>query len=279
MRFPTRLILPGLVAGAALVLVPLVLDAVLVAPHALFISHPARAGEVYLVNRSASSEEVTVELRYGYPATDSAGEVMIAWPEAGPDDRRASGWLRAFPRQVRVEPGQRQLVRILASPPADLPDGEYWSRMIVTSRAVQPQVAVTGDSAVQAGLTLELRTITSVSYRKGQVRTGVRLDDLRVTAEGDTLVAWVALAREGNAAYLGQVHFQMRDTTERTIAEWRTPIAVYHSMNRRFAMAVDTLPPGTYRVQFDLTTDREDIPLDVVLPADSIRRSVGVEVR
>jgi P pilus assembly chaperone PapD len=151
-------------ALVALMLAPLVADAVLVAPHALFIDDRDRSGEVFLVNASDSPEEVTLEFQFGYPATDSAGEVGLTLiPQPDPSEPSAAAWLRAFPRRVRLEPGQRQRVRVVASPPAGLPDGEYWSRLIVTSRAARPPLAAGGDSAVQAGITFELRTITSVT--------------------------------------------------------------------------------------------------------------------
>ena len=267
-----------MVALAALVLQPIVLDAVLVAPHALFISHTRKTGEVYLVNQGAVPEEVSVELKFGYPATDSAGDMMIAWPDPGPDDPSAAEWLRAFPRRVRVEPGQRQLVRVLARPPAELPDGEYWSRMIVTSRAVQPAVALNEDSTVQAGLTLELRTITSVTYRKGALQTGIRLDDFRAIPHPDSLEVWVALAREGNAAFLGRVAFELRDINDRPVGSWDTPVAVYYGLNRRFVLPTDTLPAGTYRLHLTVDTERQDIGVEDILPADPIQRSVGVEL-
>lgn len=279
---PTRLrrhLWPVAAAAAGLLAVPAVVEAVLVAPHALFIDHRTRSGEVYLVNQGTEPEEVTVELRYGYPASDSAGGVYITWPTAGEGERSAAEWLRAFPRRLRVEPGQRQLVRVLATPPADLADGEYWSRLIVTSRTVAPPVAVTADSAVQAGLTLELRTITSITYRKGVLQTGVRLTDFRTRQEGDSLVAWVGLARDGNAAFLGSVRFEVRDANNRQVAEWSTPIAVYVDVMRRFAVPVDTLPRGTYRVRLLVSTAREDIPADQLLPVTPIERTVGIDLR
>ncbi|HEX9727174.1 MAG TPA: hypothetical protein VGA37_01555 [Gemmatimonadales bacterium] len=269
---------PAALAAGALASSPVLLDAVLVAPHALFISQRAPTGEVFLVNQGDAPEEVRVELRFGYPTTDSTGGMTIAFPEVTPEHPSAAAWLRAFPRRVRVEPGQRQLVRILARPPADLPDGEYWSRLVVTSRAAQPSALATSDSGVQAGITLELRTITSVTFRKGAVTTGVRLDDFRVSAENDSLVAWVAFGREGNAAYLGQVIFEVLDANERVALEWRTPIAVYYDLNRRFVLPVDSLPAGTYRVRLRLTTERDDIPMNNVLPAAPVERSVGVEI-
>jgi hypothetical protein len=275
-----RSVRSALAAVAALMLAPLVADAVLVAPHALFIDDRDRSGEVFLVNSSDTPEEISLEFQFGYPTTDSSGEVGLTLiPDPDPAQPSAAGWLRAFPRRVRLEPGQRQRVRVLASPPAGLPVGEYWSRLIVTSRAARPPLAAGGDSAVQAGITFELRTITSVTYRKGALTTGVRLDGFRAAVLGDTLEAWVRLAREGTAAYLGSVRFQLQDVSGRRVAEWDTPIAVYTEQHRRFALPLDSVAPGAYRLHLRVSTARQDIGAEHVLPADPIERVLEVEVR
>jgi hypothetical protein len=168
---------------------------------------------------------------------------------------------------------------VLATPPDGLPDGEYWSRLIVTSRAAQPAVSVTGDSSVQAGITFELRTITSVTYRKGALTTGVRLDDFRASATPDTLAAWVHLAREGAAAYLGSVALELRDPEGRTLQRWDTPIAIYHAQQRRFALPLDSVVPGAYQLRLLVSTARQDIGAEHVLPAEPIERVIPVEVR
>lgn len=267
-------------AGAMLALWPIVLDAILVAPHALFITARNPSGEVYLINQSTTPEEVTVGLAYGFPATDSVGGVYIAFDSTpGPDDRAATPWLRAYPRRARVEPGQRQVVRILASPPADLPDGEYWSRLLVTSRSVgQPVSVATNDSSVHAGLTLQLRTITSVTFRKGAVHTGVTLTDFRANVSHDTLVSWVGLDRQGNAAFLGSVALTVTDANGHQVRTWSTPIAVYQPVERRLDVALDSLPAGSYTVGLRVSTDRDDIDRQYILPAEPIERTVGVEV-
>lgn len=267
-------------ALTALAVAPVVADAVLVAPHALFIDDRERSGEVFLVNPGERAEEVTLDFQFGYPATDSLGEVGLTLvPAPGPDQPSAAAWLRAFPRRVRLEPGQRQRVRVLASPPAGLADGEYWSRMIVTSRAAQPAVSVTGDSAVQAGITFELRTITSVTYRKGPLTTGVRLDGFRAAATPDTIAAWVDLTREGTAAYLGSVRFELLDRGDRRVGDWQTPIAVYYQQHRRFALPLEGVPPGAYRLRLLVSTARQDIGAEHVLPADPVERVLDLELR
>ena len=63
-----------LLAGQALW--PVLAEAVAVAPHAVFMSHRTRTAEV-LLQGGPQAEEITVELEYGYPATDSADRKSV----------------------------------------------------------------------------------------------------------------------------------------------------------------------------------------------------------
>jgi len=275
---PLRYILKAAaIAMLAIVLHPVISSAVLVAPHAVFIDHRTRTGQITLANPGSEPEEVRIELKFGYPKTDSLGNPYVELiDDPGPDDRSAAEWIRAYPMRVRLEPGQRQVVRLLATPPADLADGEHWSRIIVTAQRIRD--AAPGDTGLRAGITFRQRTIISAAYRKGDVHTGVELTGLRGTVEGDSLVTWIGLERSGNAAYLGSVHFTIVDENDDMVREWRTPVAVYHTINRRMAFPLAGLAPGTYRVRFDLSTLREDIPQGNVLPAPSIARSFGIQI-
>ena len=273
---PGKPILRALLIVTALwTLTPVLGDAVLVAPHAVFIEHRTRTAQVHLVNTTDFDEEVEIELRYGYPATDSTGTIGVVFPE--PDSRSAAEWVRAFPRRVRVAAGQRQTVRLLATPPAELPDGEYWSRIIVTSRGAQVPVAG-ADSAIQAGVNLEIETIISLTYRKGQVDTGVELREFDASVEGDSLIAWMRVTRSGTAAYLGTARIAMVDSTGATAASWNTPVAVYRELDRRFVLPIDSVAPGSYRVGFELDTSRDDLDGDEVLPGNSVGATDTVTV-
>ena len=265
-------------AGAALALSPVFLEAILVAPHAVFMDHRSRTGQVFLVNTGDSPEEVSIELKYGYPATDSTGTVFIRLVDQ-PDSTEpsAAAWIKAYPRRAVLAPGQRQVVRLLATPPAGLPDGEYWSRIIATSRGSKVAV-VGGDSTVSAGLSLELRTIISLSYRKGAVHTGVTVTDLRAAREGDSLVVWFGAERQGNAAFLGSLTYRLVDAAGKVREEWESPVAVYHPLSRRYVFPVDSLPAGRYTLRMSLTTARSDLDQRNILPAEPVSRSVDVVV-
>lgn len=269
-------------AATALALAPLLSWAVLVAPHAVFIDARSRTAQVYLINTGTTPEDCSIDLKFGYPDTDSAGNIYVRLvdnPEGDQAQASSAGWIRAFPHRVVVQPGSRQVVRLLAQPPSNLPEGEYWTRLIVTSRGAE--IAVSGtDSMVRAGVELVVSTIISVTYRNGAVRTGVTLNDFRAGVEHDSLVLRLGLAREGNAAYLGTARVLLRDAAGNVRGQWDTPIAVYYALNRRLALPLEgALPPGSYVAQLDLTTQRDDIPQSSVLPAAPIQQTVAVEVR
>jgi hypothetical protein len=277
-RFPRhrRALLWALVS---LALCPVVLDAVLVAPHAIFMDHRTRTGQFTIANPGDVAEDVEITLQFGYPATDSLGNpyvVLLKVP--GANQPSAARWIQAFPRRVRLEPGQRQVVRLLATPPADLPDGEYWTRVIATSRRVS-RMGAAPDSGLQAGLTFELRTIIGLLYRKGTPRTAIRLRDVRGSTQGDSLVVWSAVERDGDAAYLGTAHIRVADDAGLMIREWRVPIAVYYSLRRRLAFPLEQIAPGRYTVHVTFTTLRDDVPQSAVLPAPTVADSFTVHIR
>jgi hypothetical protein len=278
MKLARELMRSAILAVIALVCLPIVTNAILVAPHALFIDHRQRTGQLTLANPGNKPEEVEIDFMFGYPTTDSLGDPYVELIEdPGPEQPSAAEWMQAFPRRLRLEPGERQVVRLLASPPANLADGEHWSRVIVTSRQAMPMAVA--DSGLSAGITIELQTIISLAYRKGVTETGVNLTDLSTRVERDSLVSWIGLQRNGNAAYLGNLRIDVLDQTDTVVRDWSIPIAVYYKLNRRLALPLDGLQHGNYQVRFELSTAREDIPQANILPAASIARSFSIEVR
>jgi hypothetical protein len=266
------------VALAALALLPVVIEAIYVAPTAVFMDERSRSAQITVGNSGDSPEEATVELQFGFLDADSAGTPYIRFvDDPGPEFPSAAQWIRAFPQRMRLEPKSQQIVRLLARPPENLPDGEYWTRMIVTGRGAPLRVA-TGDSAVRAAVNLEIRLVTSVSYRKGRVSTGVVLRGIHVEAEGDSLTVWARMAREGNAAYHGTADVAVVNGRGRVVRQWSAALSVYYPVTRRLAFPLQSLEPGDYTVRFRLRAERPDLPADRVLPAPTVTDSVVVRV-
>lgn len=260
------------------VLLPAIIEAIYVSPTAVFMDERSDAAQVTIGNSGDTPEEATVELKFGFPDVDSAGTPFVRMiDDPGPEFPSAADWIRAFPQRVRLEPKSQQVVRLLARPPANLPDGEYWTRLIVTGRGASVPVAG-ADSVVRAGVNLVIRLVASVTYRKGKVSTGVTVRDLGAEAEGDSLTLWAHMDRQGNAAYLGTADVELVNGGGSIVRRWSTALAVYFPMRRRFSFPLDSVAPGDYRVRFRLRAERPDLPADRVLPAATVIDSVAVRV-
>lgn len=252
---------------------------VVVAPHAVFMDHRTRSGSVTLYNPNLEPAEVTISLMFGYPVTDSAGNIVLHTPETpGAGEPSSASWLQAFPRRLTVAPNERQTIRLLATPPVGLADGEYWARLVIAAKGGRIPVQGVSDTAIQIGLTLEVRTIIGVNYRKGAVRTGVRLTGLRAERVSDTLAFWSRLDRDGNAAFIGSIRAELVDARGQQWGEFMSPLGVYRSMEPRFAMPVGILPPGTYRLRVELASQRDDLAPEVLLKVPPVRDSIAVRV-
>jgi P pilus assembly chaperone PapD len=270
----TRRLRTILLAAAALLGLPALLEGIFVAPHAVFLDEDDRAGQVTLGNDNDEAEEVTIDLVFGYQDTDSVGTPFIRFvDDPGTKYPSAADWIRAFPRRLRLEPGDRQTLRLLANPPDDLPEGEYWARLIVAARGATVPIE-TGDTALRVGLDVVFRLVVPVTYRKGSVTTGVTLSSLQAASIDDSLVVRMAAHREGNGAYLGTAEFTVLAEDGTAVREWSVPLAIHYEINRRFVFRGAGLEPGSYRLAFRLSTEREDLADDHVIPGPTVGDTV-----
>jgi P pilus assembly chaperone PapD len=272
----------GLAAGVAIIL--LVTWAglgfgVSVAPHAIYLAHDRLNAELTLYNASQQPEEVEIDFLFGYPQATAEGTVDVPLTDSPPPgEPSAHSWLRAFPRRLRVEPGQRRIVRIQANPPEGLPDGEFWSRVVVSSQAVKNS-AVAADTTSSMGLTFVFRSVLALNFRNREVSTGLEFDSLWVEERGDSTLAWVDLQRTGNAAFLGTIGFTLSPPGGEAVWERAPgPIAVYRDLRRWYSLPPTGLPPGEYDLTVRITTQREDVNQEDVLPAPPVQRSVRITI-
>ncbi len=198
--------------------------------------------------------------------------------DPGADDPSAAAWIRAYPRRAMVGPGETRTVRLLAQPPADLPDGEYWARAVVSSRGAQVPLESPDSGGVRVGLTLEVRTVVPVTYRKGDVSTAAVITNLDQRVAGDSLLALVGMRRTGNAAFLGTLHLALQNSSGALVVQADRHVAVYRDLLKRVVLPVGDLPSGNYTLHVRLDTERSDLDPKLVLPAPAQETSAPVKL-
>lgn len=251
------------------VAVPAAIHSAAVSPMGVYLDGRERQGTITLYNAGSRPEEVRLEFAFGYPVSDDEGNLSVpltAEPAAG--EPSAVPWLTAFPRRIVLEPGQRQVVRVVARPPAGLAEGEYWARALVRSTGGQPPIEAVGED-VGVQIDVETVVVVPVNYRNGAVTTGVRVAGASAALAGDSLVATIDVERSGNAAFLGRILVEAIDDRGAVVASTEQVLAVYRTLRRRVSLPVPA-GSGALRVRYTMDTSRSDLPPGGVIPAEAV---------
>ncbi|MDB4949790.1 MAG: hypothetical protein JWM27_2439 [Gemmatimonadetes bacterium] len=271
------LVRPLLLAAALLAAGAARAHAVTVSPTAVFIDARSPTATLTLYNNGTTPEEVEISFGFGYPSSNDQGVLQVQIADtAAAGEPSIAAYLRAFPRRLQLQPGQRQTLRVLVQAPAGLGNGEYWGRVLVRSRGGQPPIEST-QGQVHVALNVETVVATAVLYRKGPVTTGAAVRAASATFVGDSVRFTVDLDRQGNAVYLGRVQARVKDAGGRVVAQAEDALALYRSLRRRFVIAV---PAGGARtgwtVEYTVDTERPDLPPEGPLKTAPVTGSVAV---
>ena len=249
-----RFFSPGRVALAALTMAltsHLALADLALFPTRIVLEKNQRAAQVELMNSSTVPETYRINLvnrRMG-----ETGE-FIALEAPGPDDQFADPLLRYSPKQVTVQPGSSQTVRILLRKPADLAPGEYRSHLQfdrvadASGASSVEQASNTGASGIGVVITALVGASIPVIVRQGETQASATLSDLALLpAAGEVGPALTfQINRSGNRSLYGDLSasFTPKGGQPVDLAK-ASGLAVYVPNALRRARFVLQVPPGT----------------------------------
>jgi hypothetical protein len=250
---------------------------VTVAPVTVHLSDANKNSYIVVRNNSTTSPwEVSIEMKFGYPVSDSSGKTNIYFPEIiNESDPSAVEWINFYPRKFILQPLEEQTVRIAAKP-KDLKEGEYWGRPIIISHALN-NFDTSQNQQISIGLGVEFRTVIALNYRKGKVSTGISLENITCTFDGNKFILFAKLKREGNAAYIGNIASSIKNEKGSTIKEVNQEISVYYELNKRIEIETGKLPKGTYTIDVQLNTDREE-PGGKIIKGNTATKKITVNI-
>ena len=243
-------------------------------PHIVVLTPGKPGAALTVMNPHTTTATFSVDLHFGYATTDSLGQSRVELRD-GPDTASAAGWVTPFPRTFTLAAGASRTLRLLATPPIGLADGEYWARLTLHARDAAP-LAVLTDSAAQAPrvhIAVETAMVLPVFFRKGPVSTGIDVDTLDAVLDGDTVEVRASLHRTGVAAFLGVAHVIVRDRTGTSVATLDRQLAVYRASAPRWRIPLAHHDPAArYTIALVLSTNRRDVDRGVVLQAPPVMR-------
>jgi len=201
-----------------------------------------RAAEVLILNQSSSPVTYRIDLSEKHmtetgelQAYDDQHQAPANWPSA-------AAYLRFAPREVTLQPGQSQSVRIAVRRPPDLADGEYRSHMTVTALPAATEAGESVESAAGAGnqgdVRIRLTPIYGVSIpvimRVGAPAAQSQLANPHLVATPDGGRAMqVDIQRSGNASVYGDLEVDWRANGRDQRVGLIRGVAVYPEISHR----------------------------------------------
>ena len=273
----------GLILVIFLLLFPLseLFAGVLVAPTVVFLSDQNRTGRMIIRNPSADPKEVEVRMGFGLPVSDSLGNVRVnLCDSAVTDPRSAMDWIRPFPRKLVLPPGGSQTIRFVASPPRDIPDGEYWARVIIRSQESQVNVpSADAEEGISTNLNMIMQTAISMKYRKGNLFSKIEMTDARAELKESTVEVMIDMVNRGNVSYLGVLNCRLLDADNNELSRQNIDLAVYYDLKRKIELPVTGIrPKRPYSVDIFITNEgRTDIEPKDRIRGNEIKYSTVVE--
>jgi len=148
----------------------------LVSPTYVLFDGRERSKALLLTNRGDAPEIYRISIIDRRQMPDGQ---LAATDQPGPGEGFASRLVRYAPREVLLQPNKPQTIRVLLQLPADLPDGEYRSHILVQQ---VPKASEPPPPDKPEGLSVTIKAIFGVSVpviiRKGQLDATASLSDV-----------------------------------------------------------------------------------------------------
>lgn len=219
----------------------------LVSPTRVIFEKQTRTASVSIVN--AGNETSTYRIEFVERRMTPEGGFEEA-KQARPGELFSSTMIRFSPRQVTLQPGQSQAIRLMLRKPPQLADGEYRSHMLfraIPKASTSSVDKVTGDKSISIQLTPVMGISIPVIVRHGQVTAAVQVDKLRYYPK--TSAVLFDLKREGNASVYGDITILFKNQAgQSTVLRKINGLAIYTPNDSR-RMSVDIQAPGGIKIQ------------------------------
>ncbi len=184
-----------------------------------------------------------------------------------PGEAFADSFVRFSPRQVDLEPGATQTVRMQLRKPATLPPGEYRSHLVFRALPpVEPEDPASGVRGVRIALRPVFGAAIPVIVRHGETAANVTMGGLEVRRTADGPVLALDLRRAGNRSVYGDltVIYTPPDGRSRNVGGMRGLAVYVPNPVRHVLVPLHTDPgeawaAGTLRVTYEEVADEPEL--------------------
>jgi len=282
-----------------------------VSPHLLVLDPGTRSATLEFSNTGDKPVSANIAIQLGFTYWQNTDTALIPTPGKNlrghdtvivhpkPSDNYAGDWITGVPEFLVLKPHETRRITLRINPPASLPDGEYYARIMTMVGSRVKRAAVSKDTANAEALMFPiagwelpvLRDSVRVYYRKGPLSTGVQI--VHAEAKIDTskgpiedvgpypLRMLVRLKRTGNAHFEGAIEVSyLSENHDETFLEGveGSTISLQRDGILRWTGETDHLPPGVYHARIRFVGKQDEFPPGQRLAVKPVEVEIPFEI-
>lgn len=283
-----------------------------VSPHLLVFDPGRRSATLEFSNHGDKTVSANIAIQLGFTYWQNADTALVPTPGKNlrghdtvivhpkPSDNYAGDWITGVPEFLVLKPHETRRVTLRINPPASLPDGEYYARIITMVGSRVKRAAVSKDTANSGALMFPipgwelpiLRDSVRVFYRKGPQTTGLqvvkaeaKIDTAKGPIEGDVgahpLRMLFQVKRTGSAHVEGRIEVSyLSDNHDETFLEGTegSTFSLQRDGVMRWTGEADHLPPGVYHARIRFVGNQDEFPPDQRLAVKPVEIELPFEI-
>lgn len=251
---------------------------VVITPYVVLIDNQNKFGTYTVLNQTNEEQEVSIDFQFGYPVSNDSGNVTMKFEETPSAGMNAlNDWLKIFPKRFLIKPGEKQVVRMTVAPPANLPNGTYWTRMI-TSTQTKTTFSDTAKN-LSAKINFVLNQITTVIYKNKQFTNNISMGELSVNQDSSFVNFMTDVSVTGDQPFFGKFVYKVLNSSNAVVFEGEEYASVYFDMKRKYNVPLSDLPAGNYVLDVTISSDdNPDIPRSDNFPITPMQKSINFSI-
>jgi hypothetical protein len=247
----------------------------LISPNRVIFEGRKQKEELNLINTGKETTTFSVSFVQRRMNEDGSFEI-IEVPDSG--QMFADPYLRIYPRQVTLEPGEAQVVMLQCRRKPEMPDGEYRSHLYFRSEKNYSALGSGNSSVDTKSLSVQVIPIFGMSIpiiiHSGEVSASVALSDLKLeTDDANNRILTFTINRTGNISVYGDLKVEyIPENGKPVLIGVIKGVAVYTNLYKRYvSIKLDTpadvnLKSGKLRLSYNSRDDarKQEVFAEVV---------------
>ncbi len=236
------------------------LSQMLIAPTTVFMDEGNGITSVVIQNRTQDTREVSLEMKFGYPTTDSLGKSYINYNDSATEKLHSLvSWVKIFPKKILLKPEEKQTIRILAKLPQGLNDGMYWGRLAFVSRPKSTINFDTTSDQIGAQINLTFNQVIPIIFKKGEAQTKIEVEKVDFRQDSNKMIMTVVTKTDKTSPFIGTGNLLVKDEKGNVVKQIKVPLTVYSRLAKEIIIDLNKQNTGKYTVDFELESTREDV--------------------